>query len=76
MWNLLYKNIKVLWELIVIDMLNYLSKSIILIIFLFIIIYGMFKGRKVYEWFIEGVKDGLKVCFRIFFYFLVMIIVV
>ncbi|OOM11113.1 spore maturation protein [Clostridium saccharobutylicum] len=57
-------------------MLNYLSKSIIPIIFLLIITYGMFKGRKVYEWFIEGAKDGLKVCLRIFPYLLAMIIAV
>ncbi|MBA2906044.1 spore maturation protein B [Clostridium saccharobutylicum] len=36
----------------------------------------MFKGRKVYEWFIEGAKDGLKVCLRIFPYLLAMIIAV
>ena len=57
-------------------MLNYLSKSIIPIIFLLIITYGMFKGRKVYEWFIEGAKDGLKVTLRIFPYLLAMIIAV
>ena len=57
-------------------MLNYLSKSIIPIIFLLIITYGMIKGRKVYEWFIEGAKDGLKVTLRIFPYLLAMIIAV
>ncbi len=57
-------------------MLNYLSKSIIPIIFLLIITYGMFRGRKVYEWFIEGAKDGLGVCIRIFPYLLAMIIAV
>lgn len=57
-------------------MLNYLSKSIIPIIFLLIITYGMFRGRKVYEWFIEGAKDGLGVCNRIFPYLLAMIIAV
>jgi len=36
----------------------------------------MFKGRKVYEWFIEGAKDGLKVCLNIFPYLLAMIIAV
>jgi len=57
-------------------MFNYLSKSIIPIIFLLIITYGMFKGRKVYEWFIEGAKEGLNVVLRIFPYLLAMIIAV
>ena len=57
-------------------MLNYLTKSIIPIIFLFIITYGMFKGRKVYEWFIEGAKEGLNVCIRIFPCILAIIIAV
>ena len=57
-------------------MFNYLSKSIIPIIFLLIITYGMFKGKKVYEWFIDGAKDGLKVMTRIFPYLLAMIIAV
>jgi spore maturation protein B len=57
-------------------MFNYLSKSIIPIIFLLIITYGMFKGRKVYEWFIEGAKEGLDVVLRIFPYLLAMIIAV
>lgn len=57
-------------------MLNYLSKSIIPIIFVIIIIYGMIKGRKVYEWFIEGAKEGINVCLRIFPYLLAMIIAV
>lgn len=57
-------------------MFNYLSKSIIPIIFLLIITYGMFKGRKVYEWFIEGAREGLKVTLKIFPYLLAMIIAV
>ncbi|MDU1567533.1 MAG: spore maturation protein [Clostridium sp.] len=57
-------------------MFQYLTKSIIPIIFIIIITYGMFKGRKVYEWFIEGAKDGLKVCLNIFPYLLAMIIAV
>ena len=57
-------------------MINYLSKSIIPIIFLLIITYGMFKNRKVYEWFIEGAKEGLDVIKRIFPYILAMIIAV
>lgn len=55
---------------------EYLTKSIIPIIFLIIIVYGMIKGKKVYEWFVEGAKEGLSVCFRIFPYLLAMIIAV
>jgi spore maturation protein B len=36
----------------------------------------MIKGRKVYEWFIEGAKEGLNVTLRIFPYLLAMIIAV
>ena len=54
----------------------YITKSIIGIIVLFIIGYGMVKGGKVYEWFIEGAKDGLMVCVRIFPYLLAMIVAV
>ncbi|MBS6500719.1 MAG: spore maturation protein [Clostridium sp.] len=57
-------------------MFQYLTKSIIPIIVIIIITYGMFKGRKVYEWFIEGAKDGLQVCLNIFPYLLAMIIAV
>lgn len=57
-------------------MLQYLTKSIIPIIVMVIITYGMFKGRKVYEWFIEGARDGLKVCLNIFPYLLAMLIAV
>ena len=57
-------------------MFNYITKSIIPIITIIIITYGMIKGRKVYEWFIEGAKDGLKVCLNIFPYLLAMIIAV
>ena len=57
-------------------MISYLSKSIIPIIFLLIITYGMIKGRKVYEWFIEGAKEGLNVCIRIFPCILAIIIAV
>ena len=57
-------------------MFTYITKSIIPIITIIIITYGMIKGRKVYEWFIEGAKDGLKVCLNIFPYLLAMIIAV
>ena len=57
-------------------MFQYITKSIIPIIVVIIITYGMIKGKKVYEWFIEGAKDGLKVCINIFPYLLAMIIAV
>lgn len=57
-------------------MFSYITRSIIPIIVLIIITYGMIKGRKVYEWFIEGAKEGLKVCVNIFPYLLAMIIAV
>ena len=53
-------------------MFNYITKSIIPIIVFIIITYGMIKGRKVYEWFVEGAKEGLKVCANIFPYLLAM----
>lgn len=57
-------------------MFQYITKSIIPIIVIVIITAGFFKGFKVYEWFIEGAKDGLKVCLNIFPYLLAMIIAV
>lgn len=57
-------------------MFSYFTKSVIPIIVIVIITYGMFKGRKVYEWFIEGAKEGLKVCLNIFPYLLAMIVAV
>ena len=57
-------------------MFEYLTKSIIPIIILIIITYGMIKGRKVYEWFVEGAKEGLMVCVNIFPYLLAMIVAV
>ena len=57
-------------------MFNYITKSIIPIIVVIIITYGMIKGKKVYDWFIEGAKEGLKVCANIFPYLLAMIVAV
>ncbi len=55
---------------------NYISSSLVPLIFLAIVCYGMIKGIKVYEWFIEGAKDGLKVCIRIFPPLLAMLIAI
>lgn len=57
-------------------MFTYITKSIIPIIVVIIVTYGMIKGRKVYEWFVEGAKEGLKVCLNIFPYLLAMIVAV
>jgi len=57
-------------------MFAYLVKGIIPLIIVFIIIYGMLKGVKVYECFVEGAKEGLNVCLRIFPYLLAMIVAV
>ena len=57
-------------------MFSYITKSIIPIIVVIILFYGIIKGRKVYEWFIEGAKEGLFVCMRIFPYLLAMIVAV
>jgi spore maturation protein B len=41
-----------------------------------IVVYGMFKGVKVYECFIEGAKEGITVCIKIFPYLLAMMVAV
>lgn len=56
--------------------MQYIIKAIIPIIIFFIIFYGMCRGVKVYECFIEGAKQGMKICFRIFPYLLAMIVAV
>ena len=57
-------------------MLTYLIKGIIPLIIVSVVIYGMLKGVKVYECFVEGAKEGLSVCLRIFPYLLAMIVAV
>lgn len=57
-------------------MLSYITRSIVPIIVLIILAYGMIKGRKVYEWFLEGAKEGLFVCLRIFPCLLAMLVAV
>lgn len=55
---------------------DYLIIGIIPIIILLITSYGILKGVKVYECFIEGAKDGLSICLRIFPYLLAMLLAV
>lgn len=57
-------------------MFDYIIKSIIAIIILGIVIYGMTKKVKVYECFVEGAKDGLSICLRIFPYLLAMLVAI
>ncbi|WP_055665318.1 spore maturation protein [Desnuesiella massiliensis] len=58
------------------ELVQYLIKAIIPLIILTIVIYGMAKKVKVYECFIEGAKDGLSICLRIFPYLLAMLVAV
>ncbi|WP_027623594.1 spore maturation protein [Clostridium lundense] len=53
-----------------------IGNIIIPIIIISIVTYGMLKGVKVYECFIEGAKDGITICFKIFPYLLAMILAV
>lgn len=56
--------------------MNYIVKAIIPIIILLIIAYGMTKKVKVYECFVEGAKDGVNICFKIFPYLLAMMVAI
>lgn len=56
--------------------MNYITNSLIPIILIIIVFYGMIKGKKVYEWFLEGAKEGLSVCMRIFPSLLAMLVAV
>ncbi|KOF56000.1 MULTISPECIES: spore maturation protein [Clostridium] len=56
--------------------MDYIIKALIPIIIVTIVLYGMLKGVKVYECFVEGAKDGIKICINIFPYLLAMILAV
>lgn len=56
--------------------MKYIILAIIPIIIGGVTLYGMLKGVKVYECFVEGAKDGLSICVRIFPYLLAMLIAV
>ena len=56
--------------------MSLISSSFIPIIILFIVSYGVFKKVKVYEVFVEGAKDGLKICKNIFPYLLCMLLAI
>ncbi len=57
-------------------MFSYVIKGIIPIIICGVVLYGVIKKVKVYECFVEGAKDGINVCVRIFPYLLAMLIAV
>ena len=54
--------------------MSYISNAFIPLIVLGIITYGIFKKVKVYECFIEGAKEGLSICLKIFPYLLAMLV--
>ena len=56
--------------------MSLISSSFIPIIILFVVSYGVFKKVKVYEVFVEGAKDGLKICKNIFPYLLCMLLAI
>lgn len=56
--------------------MQYIIISIIPVLLGSIVIYGMAKGVKVYECFVEGAKEGLTVCFNIYPYLLAMLLAV
>lgn len=56
--------------------LSYLVKSMIPIIVVSIVLYGIIKKVKVYECFVEGAKEGISICVNIFPYLLAMILAV
>lgn len=56
--------------------MDYFIKSIIGIVIGSIVIYGMKNGVKVYECFVEGARDGIGICVKIFPYLLAMLIAV
>ena len=58
------------------NLISYLLKGIIPIIIMLVVLYGVIKKVKVYECFVEGSKDGIAICLRIFPYLLAMIIAV
>ena len=54
--------------------MNYITRSLIPIIIFTIVLYGMIKKVKVYECFVEGAKDGIRICINIFPYILAMLL--
>lgn len=57
-------------------MISYIIKGIIPILIFSIVTYGIIKKVKVYDCFIEGVKDGIALSLRVFPYILAMLVAV
>lgn len=57
-------------------MFDYIIKAIIPIIIFFITGYGILKKVKVYECFIDGAKEGISICLRIFPFLLAMLLAI
>lgn len=51
-------------------------EAIIAILILLVVTYGIIKKVKIYECFVEGAKEGLSICLRIFPYLLAMMVAV
>ena len=47
-------------------LINYFSSAVMPIIIIIIILYGIFEKIRVYDVFLEGVKEGIKVVYKIF----------
>ena len=58
------------------NLMSYMLKGIIPIIIVLVVTYGVIRKVKVYECFVEGAKDGISICLKIFPYLLAMIIAV
>ena len=58
------------------NLVSYVLKGIIPIIIVLVVLYGVIMKVKVYECFVEGAKDGITICLKIFPYLLAMIIAV
>ncbi|OPJ61309.1 spore maturation protein [Clostridium oryzae] len=56
--------------------MNYIVICIIPIIVISVSLYGFIKGVKVYECFVDGAKEGINICVRIFPYILAMLVAV
>lgn len=48
------------------DKINYISSSIIPIVILGIVSYGLYEKNKVYDTFVEGAREGIDIVFNIF----------
>lgn len=46
--------------------INYISLATMPVIIMFIIAYGLIEKKKVYDFFLEGAKDGLRITYNIF----------